>query len=354
MEINVYNSLLELVRGYFDRIDLVERYAPNRYGFNIDNCPVEEFIKDEIRVRDCNYDKNIFLKNRLSNVLEGRVNNQDLNFWIINEWGGIRSFGRTKANQNRIEQFFNLLEGNHLCGMKTIASLSKVVSFVRPRQYFVYDSRIAYSLNWLLRQAGAREGFFPIPPGQSSLAKKCDLKGVLDSEGRLFQNADYAYFDYCQVIQRLYHSICPKGDEPFRIEMLLFQLAPCEIKEAFINEFQGTPFFCTNQQDNDDREIEHMIPFHNCSIKGRLADYGVLHCFHGRPLYVFVGRTSRSLYCKLFLTQSNMEYPYQRELLDDGFLVKGGRTPYLVRHFPIGQEESARECYENVLSLLFE
>lgn len=350
----IYNALLELVREYYKSDNLVERYAPVRYNFNIDNCPVNESIREMINGCENNYEKNLCLKRQLTDVLEGRVNNQDLNFWIINDWGGIRRFSKTDVNQNRIVQFFNQLEGNHLCGINAIASLSKVVSFVRPRVYFVYDSRVAYALNWLLRKAGAQNGFFPIPPGQSSLVKKCDLKSVLDHEGRLFSNEDSAYYDYCQLILQLYRDICPKGDEPYIIEMLLFQLAPNEVKNEFINEFQGTPFYCDSSQSNHDEQHKQSITFQSCLIKGRHADFGILCCPHDIPLYIFVGRTQRKIYCELlFKSHSDNAYPLQNELQTDGFVIKGGRSPYLIKLFPIGQKDSARECFENVRDLIF-
>ncbi|MGP9668408.1 hypothetical protein ACT3TV_09865, partial [Psychrobacter sp. AOP31-A1-22] len=33
---------------------------------------------------------------------------------------------------------------------ETISSLSKVASFLDPEKYFIYDARVAYSLNWLI------------------------------------------------------------------------------------------------------------------------------------------------------------------------------------------------------------
>ncbi len=324
-----------------------ERYASARYCFNIENCPVNESIKREIGECHNNYERNRLLKNRLSAFLKGRIDNQAINFRIINTWGGIRQFRDCPENQARIFRFFNRLERTpHRCGVDAIASFSKVVSFIKPKHYFVYDSRVAYSLNWLLRQAGAREGFFPIPPGQSSLAKNCNLKGVLDYEGRTFQHTDLAYYNYCKLVQRLYKDICPNGNEPYEVEMLLFQLAPCEIKDAFINEFQGTPFFCS-----PDRTTKQDITFQDCSVKGRRADYGILLCFHGHPLYIFVGRNTQNNYCELlFKGSSDIAYPIQDELINEGFVIKGGRNPYLIKLFSIEQESSARECYENVLN----
>ena len=239
-----------------DGIDIEARYTPKRYAVPIENCPVNDEIKTEIRRAESNYKANLLLKKKLQSELAGSIGNRDMNFWIINSWGGIRAFLNTDANQERLRGFIEGLEGEgHQCDFSAIASFSKVASFVRPEQYFVYDSRVAYTLNWLMRKAKVKEGYFPIPIGQNRLSKRCKLKKVIVEEHgeKSILSKGSAYYEYCRLLRRLYDDICCQDNEPYepyKLEMLLFQMAPIEVLNDFTKEFEGTVYYCQNCNGN--------------------------------------------------------------------------------------------------------
>ena len=353
MEDHIYCNLKSIIKDYWQKVDLEQRYTPNRYDVPIIECPVIESLKADIGNCKTNLNKNLLLKRRLCKEMNRGVKNEDINFWIIRKWGGI-SLEKTDANQARIEAFFKLLKKSHQCGQSTIASFSKVASFANPLSFFVYDSRVAYSLNWLLRKSGATNGFFPIPQGQSRLAKHCMLQKVLDEEHRTKMEARNAYFKYCELVKRLYKDICPGGKEPYRLEMLLFQIAPVEIYNEFESEFHGTVFFRSSSTPPVIRPTSNQnAVFQNCRIKSRCADYGEVRVIDGNELYIFVGHISKQVYCELLYKKNEQnEYPIQDQLLTEGFELKGGNNPYLVRYFPGDQAEAVRQVFDQVLDRL--
>lgn len=351
----IYNNLLQIVKGYWRKTNLESRYTLKRYGVPTDSCPVSENLKTDINSCNTNLAKNLTLKKRLCKEMGGGVDNKDINFWIIRKWGGI-SMAPTDENQAKIVEFYRTLNKNHEANQIAIASFSKVVSFAAPNRYFVYDSRVAYSINWSLREAGAMTGFFPFPKGRSKLATQCKLEDVLCQENRKSCNPLTAYYEYCQLVLRLYNDICPGGKEPYKLEMLLFQIASIEIYDAFRNEFQRTEYYCEDSPSKNRKEgLRQDVEFNGCNIKGRCVKYGILTRIAGHLLYLFVGQSSKKIFCELlFKDNAQQEYPLQDQLISEGFISKGGKTPYLVHYYPKDQEETVRQVFEQVKNRLMQ
>lgn len=313
MDKKVLKALKALMKELLRTVDLEERYAEKRYTVPINNCPVSESLKTEIRSCANNYLANLKLKERLQFVLGASATNTDLNFWIINTWGAVK-FAKNQVNQDRIVDFYNCLESKKNTDFSAIASKSKVMSFIRPESYFVYDSRVSYSLNWLMLQAGAKDGFFPILPGQSKLAKECDLYHVLkDQHGYCFIKQTEAYGKYCNVIKML----CPKGVKPYLIEMLLFQIAPREIYQAFKKEYLDTKYYIPKEKQDDsnnyaqtstkktlkhnpnNKTLKKTHLSQGANIRGRNVLYGYNIPVEGRNYYLFVGEKPSFKYLEL-------------------------------------------------------
>ncbi|MBO6222408.1 MAG: hypothetical protein J6N56_01335 [Bacteroidales bacterium] len=354
MKIDVYQKLKSTLEKYVSKVNLVTAYnSDNRYNIPIDTCPVGDSLRERIRGLACNFEKNLLLKRELCNEMNHGVGNCALNFWIIREWGGIKSYKVSKTNQERIMSFWDNLTKGRDVGLQTISSLSKVSSFAAPLSYFVFDSRVAFSLNWLLRKAGATTDYFPMPSGRNKLTNHCNLVGVLRNENKAFISNQDAYKSYCRLIVKLYKDIYPGGKEPYILEMLLFQLAPVIIYNEFKNEFEGTDFFCEHKQEsrNNGEDMFQIEEFMNCSIKGRRVNYGSLITVGKDKIYVLVGSLQRALYCEvLFSTNRKQPNPLQSELLKKGFQLKGGRYPYFIKKFSVEQEKDVRCLYESIIS----
>lgn len=107
------------------------------------------------------YDREIILKKKINLKLNefyksDKKRFDDLCLWIIKDWGGIL----TAKDSNTIELIDDFLNSEKQ-SYKRIASSSKVGSFMYPDKYIIYDSRVAYSLNWIILSKNAGAFFFP-------------------------------------------------------------------------------------------------------------------------------------------------------------------------------------------------
>ena len=127
-----------------DRVLLDKTFKKTKYVFD-----------SRESVQDGSFDKQIQLKKSLSGKLNGSFDNEYANKWIVHEWGGIKSF---KIDE-RVSNFKKELGKGELNRQSytIISSLSKIASFVNPKEYFVYDSRVAYSLNVLIMEYNQSE-----------------------------------------------------------------------------------------------------------------------------------------------------------------------------------------------------
>lgn len=188
------------------------------------NCPVA--IPADCR---SGYAKNVHLKENFHSIIG---NDQTLknHYWAIQEWGGIGSFKKNGKNDLRIRGFLEELAKGKLTrrSFECISSLSKVASFLAPDKYVIYDSRAIYSLNWLLFNYSSEQALFPQPAGRSSDLAKYDMQTIfrLSKRRHEFRSHKIAFHDYCTLIKDLTPQIFGAESRPYKLEMLLFMIAP--------------------------------------------------------------------------------------------------------------------------------
>ena len=194
-------------------------------------CPLE--LPSDI---SSTFEKNIYLKNNLSPLLE--VNNLTNRYWVIQEWGGITSLKKNEKNDNLITKLDSELDIGTLTRpiFSIISSLSKVASFIDHTKYAIYDSRVIYSLNWLLFKYSETTEFYPQPSGRNSKLSEFELNTILNLSGRQISYIEHktAYHDYCNLLKHLSLEVYGKY-EPYHIEMLLFTIAPNYIVDDIKN-----------------------------------------------------------------------------------------------------------------------
>lgn len=198
-----------------------------------------------------NFQKEEILKEIISKKLQDWYKNdknkfKELALWLIREWGGIR--GGTKENTIKcVYDFINDLKPN----FNRIASSSKVGSFMYPDKYIIYDSRVSYSVNWILLSQDAGKKYFPIPEGRNSKMNAFDMnvlirlknidkyklspslnneipkKYISKIDSEIFINKNEAYYEMNKLIYEVNKSLWANNrkNEPFYCEMLLFSLA---------------------------------------------------------------------------------------------------------------------------------
>ena len=207
------------------------------------------------------FEKEIHLKQLICHKLseshaDKRLDNfNELCLWVIKDWGGIT--GGKEADTLKLIQSFLTQEK---AGFNRIASISKVASFMYPERYVIYDSRVAYSLNWIILSQGAGDRFFPIPEGRNSKMVAFDMnvlirlmnienfkvgdveeldngKYINNMDKKLFIPKSEAYSELNKLI-RLVSEKLWSGDECkylYYTEMLLFSIADREVFEDITN-----------------------------------------------------------------------------------------------------------------------
>ncbi|MGL4324480.1 MAG: hypothetical protein ACRCTD_10620 [Beijerinckiaceae bacterium] len=155
--------------------------------------------------------------------------------WIIGDWGGIGGNKDTKIE--RILEICNSRSDHPFDG---ISSYSKVLSFLEPEGFFVYDSRVALSLNWIQICLGKRATYFHIPLSQAKNALMASLicESSYASYFSEIVHKDKIYQRYIEFIKEVAKYA---NKPPLEIEMFLFsyaEVAECEI----LNAHNLTPF----------------------------------------------------------------------------------------------------------------
>lgn len=177
---------------------------------------------------DSFYRYTIRLRRAICQHLSGRFDCHELNFWIVQKWGGIFNFGNNTVNRERIESFGKALNDDKKVGLESIASLSKIASFINPDRYFVYDSRSVYSLDLILLNSGYSGPFFPIPQGRGDQTKTRELlmsiRQRIGSRKAFYPRSD-AYYQYCELLRKIAPKVYEEPSQPERLEMLLFVIA---------------------------------------------------------------------------------------------------------------------------------
>ena len=190
------------------------------------------------------YKRNICLKEKLHLRImkNGKKSKESLGdyYWIIQDWGGIRAFKGKKKNDQRIKGFIDELGKGELTpdSFSVISSLSKVASFIKPDEYVIYDSRVIFSLNWLLFSYTDKKILFKQPSGQNQTLKKYDMPTIfhLSKRGIEYWIDKSSYHQYCKLINHLAPLVFGLGSRPYKLEMLLYTIAAEKDKDSWIVE----------------------------------------------------------------------------------------------------------------------
>lgn len=194
-----------------------------------------------------NFQKDEKLKSILSKALNSyAIDSQEFEkiaLWIIRSWGRINTGSDTMKS---VLEFLRTDRPK----FKRIASTSKVGGFMTPTKRIIYDSRVAYTVNWIILSENAGDKFFPIPEGKNSKMQAFNLdvlirlkflniyrpdKTEIWKNGRYISNKDKeiyvpkadAYYELNKLVGKVNQVLWNNSRklEPFYTEMLLFALA---------------------------------------------------------------------------------------------------------------------------------
>jgi len=234
------HNIIDKIKSYSEQINLEERF---NYEFKIDVSVLDSHIIEKLSNTDSAFKKNVILKDLLKYQYQKDIDNTRLDFWIINSWGGIYGFKPTERNITKVSKFKQELKLKKLSkdNFETISSLSKIASFLDPEKYFIYDARVAYSLNWLILKYENRDiinhKYFPMPNSRNKSLINFDIQTILNIAhakepndfSDLYLKPQEAYHAYCNLISRTAEQIYSGTKSAYLIEMLLFIIADQEI-----------------------------------------------------------------------------------------------------------------------------
>ena len=172
------------------------------------------------KVKKATFQKHLDLKENLNKYINNN-NKENVFDWIVYTWGGV------KKNKNSSVSIFvddyvkangngEVLLGSFAGRQERVASWSKILSFLYPHDYFIYDARVAFTLDFLYGNE-----LFPVPPG--------DNKVINEHVGRRCQPTLGEYKEYCSLIKQIHPQIWSTNGEcsnvPYYMtEMLIFSL----------------------------------------------------------------------------------------------------------------------------------
>jgi hypothetical protein len=229
------NKLTEILTDHFNKSSLETLY---KWDFPKKEPPIRIRIPKDVS----NFKKNIFLKENLCKEFNEK-NFITLSYWIVKEWGGI-PLKETGNNTTKIENFKKKLDNKETRLLKhefgTISSLSKIASFYKPKEFVIYDSRVIYSLNWLIFKNNLDTKLFPQPSGRNSAIAEYDQKTIFNLSNRSinYWKEEEAYFEYCKLLNET--AALSKGMKNYELEMFLFSIADTDI----LDDIKNNVTFC--------------------------------------------------------------------------------------------------------------
>tara|TARA_B100000446_G_scaffold188233_1_gene221583 strand:+ start:24636 stop:25457 length:822 start_codon:yes stop_codon:yes gene_type:complete len=174
--------------------------------------------------------------------------------YFVAKWGGV---GTNKKLKEALRQFDQLEDCTSITSLKGVSSWSKYLSLRKP-EAAIYDSRVAYSINVINYLHDNRERFFIIPDGRSPRLNLLDIE-TLFVDSALSKSSDFitpddlnhrqlasrvkkkfylperiTYPVYLSLLKQTARGLDLSDAESFKIEMLLFALAPGAVLEALI------------------------------------------------------------------------------------------------------------------------
>ncbi len=188
-----------------------------------------------------------FLKDQSNNLI-------NISKWIVKGWGGIKGI-----KDENLEKLVKQVCSEQVdYNFDNISSWSKIRAFKNIGEDVIYDSRVIYTINWLLLKSGMEAKFFVQPESRNSNLTKFPVTALINMkfcEDNSFLDKNNCYVEYRKLVQSIneqlwheddvldlshlkdYNSAFNDDDKiryrdyPFFTEMILFSLAPNEIVE---------------------------------------------------------------------------------------------------------------------------
>ena len=318
------------------------------------------------------------LKRLVGELLQGSFTNWEVDEWIVHKWGGIPAFDVSK--HNRITEFRDHLANGRLLPIEfqRISSLSKIASFVSRDKYFIYDSRVAFSLDGLLLKMWQGNPnlpiqFFPLPSAQGGRDKMMRRMICQLCPDANYLSKEETYIEYNNLILDLSKEKEIKNDlPPCWIEMLLFVLGKTNgVTEGWFDFSRIKEEVKTRikQQNNTSRRIKpaakkkqknqesKVIRLSNGTrLRGnRIVQSGYDLLYKDKRFYWFIGNKKTFRYIELLANKGSesLEGCDILPLLENrGFNVRG--KDYIYKRINRDNDREAESMLEEILKQMID
>lgn len=325
--------------AHYSSINLSEFYSNVRC-----DCPgLSQEAQSRLNHMDA-FPAQMELKRLVGELLQGSFENEAVNTWIVQQWGNIGRFDTT--NNERITGFRDHLAEGHITAVEfdRISSLSKIASFVSRDRFFVFDSRVAFSLDGLLLKIKQEKPTLPIqffhlpsaPGGRDERMRRTIKQQYPDAD---YYTKEETYAEYNSLILNLNkEKVLQKQLPPCWIEMLLFALGKTggTIDQEVVPSRIRADVKAQKKRSNNEKREKKSAPrnkknietskvtllTNGSTIRSRRVLFGYSVPFEGKKYYLFVGQKPSFKYLEL-LTEN------KSELIEDCSLYNELRRDYL-------------------------
>lgn len=231
-----YEEICGILRSLNDKKPLEDRYTvkvpelPEPY-----NKAFEDIIEKE-KCGDNPFKINCLLKEHFKDFFDSdnpdAPENKVLANWIINVWGGLSDILDETANRSKtIIDYLELGFKGEIpdISMKQkdyISPASKVLSFINPEVFAICDSRVLFSLNWLLLFTAKETPLiqFQALPMRNRICNSYNIQYVLEKNSSLTSGETTltTYGDVLAVMKNLAEKL---GWKLYETEMFLFSIS---------------------------------------------------------------------------------------------------------------------------------
>ena len=176
------NELVNYLKKYKSKLDMLYNWdSPKDKDivrlFNMEIISEEE---SNLLLENNKFERNIIFRKLFEKTFKTSSDNNHLDLicnWIVRDWGGIYGF-KDDNPYDRVLKFKKEVE-NFSVNDVAIASMSKILSFIEPQKYAIFDSRAAYTLNWLISKFDAADKFFNLPQGRNTKMNAFDINTLI-------------------------------------------------------------------------------------------------------------------------------------------------------------------------------
>jgi hypothetical protein len=213
-------------------LNRVREYEWPKRGLSLDML-IADYDERLQLVGETNYEKNVSLKLLISSEFEEhKIDVKRISKWIIMSWGGIKTLSQ------RLDDYIDHVETKSYPDyLNGVASYSKLFARFYPREFAIYDARVAVSLNIIQLLSAENEAlFFPYLSGRNKVTGDQTtgrgFSNISDFKRKKINETSQKHWQFMRnkKVYRVYNEIlnelCQENNwDLWDIEMLLFAKA---------------------------------------------------------------------------------------------------------------------------------